>query len=640
MTADPAADAVTGGTRLFSGAANGSSMASQARAAMPPRLPPIEDATKLGPYRLLGELGEGGMGRVFRAEHTLIGRTVAIKILNAEVAGDPDVQSRFFMEARIVNEIHHPNIVEVTDFGTSAGRPFIVMEYLQGQTLTMRVEQDGALEEATAIRIARQIASALGAVHERGIVHRDLKPDNIFLSNHLDYPDFVKILDFGIAKFLRRDEAQRHHTQTGTVIGTPAYMSPEQCLGDVALDLRTDIYSLGVVLFQMVTGLPPFQAEGVGRLMLAQIQDAPPSAGVSRGLDAIIARALSKQPSARFASMREMRDALGALEDPRSPSIPNLPKLVPPTIALRPRLPVHPGRTIVDAPRAVIVPAPNPDERLPALLRARIAEIEPPALKPLHAAALALAQSPGFSFPAALDLVRQDARLGGLILRMANLEPYGGRAPALGIGQAIARVGAFGLCLAVVEQAARAVIDAQSPRATTLFRRPWQHALASGFIARRLAQSALPKDEPAYAYLSALLRDVGRPLVVDVIDSIERVARMDRATYRQPFSEGAVLDGVDACHQVVGERLAKAWGLPAPVIDSLSPDTKTPGGMRLKMVARLAGALADGETFYLRREDLERAEEALNAARAPLRLNDTSILQASKSVREWVAARG
>jgi eukaryotic-like serine/threonine-protein kinase len=302
---------------------------------MPPMLAPTEDATQLGPYRLLGELGAGGMARVFRAEHTPAGRTVAIKILNAAVAGDPDVQSRFFMEARIVNEIHHPNIVEVTDFGISRGRPFIVMEYLQGQTLTRRVERDGALPEATAIRIARQIAAALRAVHERGIVHRDLKPDNIFLSNHLDHPDFVKILDFGIAKFLSRDESQTHHTQTGTVIGTPAYMSPEQCLGDVALDLRTDIYSLGVVLFQMVTGLPPFQAEGVGRLMLAQIQDAPPRAGVSRGLDAIIARALAKQPSARFASMREMRDALGALANPRSPSIP---KLLPPSIARFPRM--------------------------------------------------------------------------------------------------------------------------------------------------------------------------------------------------------------------------------------------------------------------------------------------------------------
>jgi len=626
---------MTEGTRLFSDAPGSPPFARQRRRAMPPRPAPTDDARNLGPYRLLGELGEGGTGRVFRAEHTPIGRTVAIKVLNAEAAGDPDVLARFFMEARIVNEIHHPNIVEVTDFGTSTGRPFIVMEYLQGQTLTMRLEQDGALPEPTAIRIAQQIASALRAVHERGFVHRDLKADNIFLSNHLGYPDFVKVLDFGIAKFLGRDGSQRHHTQTGTVMGTPAYMSPEQCLGDVALDLRTDVYSLGVVLFQMVTGLLPFQAEGVGRLMLAQVQDAPPRAGASRGLDAIIARALAKQPSARFASMREMRDALGALKSRRSSSVP---KPLPPGTARRPPLPRVLIRTLVDAPRTVIAPSPNPDQRLPELLCARLAKVDLPALEPLHAAALAMAQSPGFSSPAALELVRQDARLGAVILRMANLEPYGGRAPAVGLGQAIARVGAFGLGLAVVQQAAQAVFDAQSPRAASLFHRPWQHALASGFIARRLAQIALPQDEPAHGYLSALLRDVGRPLAVDLIDSIEQSARMDRATDRQPFSEGAVLESVEACHQVLGARLANAWRLPVPVVDSLSSDSKTPGGTRLKMLSRLAGALADRETFYLRRQDLERAEETLNAARAPLRLNDTSLLQASKNVREWVAA--
>jgi serine/threonine protein kinase len=594
-------------------------------------LPAQDDpADRLGPYRLLGELGEGGMGRVYRAVHTVIGRPVAIKILNAEVADDPEVQSRFFMEARIVNEIHHPNIVEVTDFGTSAGRPFIVMEYLKGETLTSRVEKAGALQEGVAIRIGRQIASALGAVHERGIVHRDLKPDNIFLSNHLDYPDFVKILDFGIAKFLRRDQAQQHHTQTGTVIGTPAYMSPEQCLGDVTLDLRSDIYSLGVVLFEMMTGHPPFEADGMGRLMLAQIQDPPPSAGASPGLDAIIERALSKQPAARFASMQEMRDALGALESPGTPSIPRLPA---PTFTPRSPGSVLPGRTVIDPPS-------SPDERLSELVRARIAELDPPALTPLHAAALAMAQSPGFSFPAALDLVRSDARLCALIVRMANLEPYGGRAPAIGVGQAIARVGALGICLAVVELGARAIVDRQCARAAALFRRPWQHALASGFIARRLTQLALPTSEPVYAYLSALLRDVGRPLVVDAVDEIERIARNDRTTNRKPFSEGAVLESVEAHHSGLAARLAGAWGLPAPVTDSLLSDAKTPGGARLKMVARLAGALADSETFYMRREDIERADDTLNATRAPLRLDESSILHACKGVREWVAARG
>ncbi len=594
----------------------------------------------LGPYRILDELGEGGMARVFRAEHTLIGRVVAIKTLNPEVASDPSVRSRFFMEARIVNEIHHPNIVEVTDFGTSAEQPFIVMEYLQGETLSARVHHDGALQEATAIRIARQIASALGAVHERGIVHRDLKPDNVFLSNHLDYPDFVKILDFGIAKFLQTDQASKQHTQLGTVVGTPAYMSPEQCLGDIGLDLRSDIYSLGVVLFQMVTGHPPFQSEGIGRLMLAHIQDPPPSAGVSAGLDAVIERALAKNPADRFASMREMRDALGALME--TPSVPKILALRPPTTVLPPaKAPLTLARTPIDpAARTTIDPAPRLATRLADLVAARVEAFEPPALTPLQAAALAMAQSSGFSFPAALDLLRADARLGNLVVRMANLEPYGGRAPAIGVAQAISRLGALGVAQAVIEQAARPHIEGATARASLLFRRPWQHALASALIARRLTHAALPKHEPAYAYLTGLLRDIGRPLAAGLVDDIERAARFDRTRGRQALSDAIVLEMVEAHHQTLAERVARAWGLPPAVIAALSPDSVTPIGASLEMVARLAGALADTEMFYLRREDLDHAEATIAATRAPLRLDEATVTEARRRVREWVAARG
>ena len=236
----------------------------------------------LGNYRISKLLGQGGMGSVYLGEHLLIGRKVAVKVLDPQVASHPEVVSRFFVEARAVNEIRHPNIVEVTDLGTHEGRPFIVMEYLQGETIEDRIARVKRLDPEDCVAIVRQVASALGAAHQVGMVHRDLKPANIMLCDHPDYPDFVKVLDFGIAKLLRATHPARHQTVLGSLLGTPGYMSPEQCLGDVQLDHRSDIYSLGVILFLIVSGRPPFQDDTFGRLIMAHVQPAPAQAGGDR----------------------------------------------------------------------------------------------------------------------------------------------------------------------------------------------------------------------------------------------------------------------------------------------------------------------------------------------------------------------
>lgn len=269
----------------------------------------------LGSFRVLSLLGEGGMGRVYLAEHVLIGRRAAIKVLAADIAAKEDLVSRFFTEARAVNDIRHPNIVEVTDFGTFGNQPYIVMELLDGETLEQRLLRVSTLDPATAVRVVAQVAAAVGAGHDHDMVHRDLKPANIFLRNHPDYPDFVKVLDFGIAKLVARDRNVQHHTEMGAIIGTPAYMSPEQCLGDTHLDYRSDIYSLGVVLYQMVTGRLPFTAETAGRLIMSHVQETPPppqsiNPAVSPATSAIILRAMAKKPEQRFTSMRELRDAI------------------------------------------------------------------------------------------------------------------------------------------------------------------------------------------------------------------------------------------------------------------------------------------------------------------------------------------
>jgi eukaryotic-like serine/threonine-protein kinase len=271
---------------------------------------------RVGNYVIKQLLGEGGMGEVYLAEHPTIGKRVALKVLHSELSSKEEVVTRFFHEAKAVNDIGHPNIVDIQDYGTldSARGPvvYLVMELLQGKTLTQVIRATPQLDERRAVRITHQIADALAASHERGIIHRDLKPDNVMLITRGRDEDFVKLLDFGIAKV----KGTMSKTRTGMVIGTPAYMSPEQCEGRPTIDHRTDIYALGIVLYEMLTGRVPFIGESYGELLVKHIMEAPPPpttlrAGLTPHLEMVILRALMKQPADRFESMRELANALG-----------------------------------------------------------------------------------------------------------------------------------------------------------------------------------------------------------------------------------------------------------------------------------------------------------------------------------------
>jgi serine/threonine protein kinase len=271
----------------------------------------------IGNYRVVAELGKGGMGMVYRAEHTQLGRPAALKMLLPQLSSDSGIVQRFFNEARAASAIDHPGIVQVYDFGTHTdGRAYIVMELLKGESLEHRLQR-GSLSPVDGATILAQTSAALAAAHARGIVHRDLKPDNIFLvPNELVQSGIqVKLLDFGIAK-LADEQTAGLKTQTGAMMGTPAYMSPEQCMGKSDLDHRTDIYSLGCILFHVLCGRPPFTSEhGTGMMIAAHIRDAAPdprtfNASIPPQLVAIIQRCLEKEPSARFQSAAELRNAL------------------------------------------------------------------------------------------------------------------------------------------------------------------------------------------------------------------------------------------------------------------------------------------------------------------------------------------
>ena len=265
-------------------------------------------------YHVLSKLGEGGMGRVYLAEHVRMGRRCAVKVMNPMLLYDPDSVSRFNREAANASGINHPNVVAIYDFGESGDLVYLAMEFVEGESLAALLEREKVLPQRRAAEIARQVADGLSAAHELGIVHRDLKPDNVMLSRSRSGKDVVKVVDFGIAKATRG--GKQTVTRTGYIVGTPAYMSPEQILGD-ALDPRSDIYSLGCMLYEMLTGRRAF-ADSSGEVSIRQrLSEAPPrprrvKQGLSPKLDGIVTRAMARVPDQRFQSAADIRDALAA----------------------------------------------------------------------------------------------------------------------------------------------------------------------------------------------------------------------------------------------------------------------------------------------------------------------------------------
>ncbi len=275
----------------------------------------LKPGTTVGEYRIERKIGEGGFGAVYSAVHPVIGKSAAIKILSPQFSADPVMVSRFISEARAVNQIRHRGIIDIFAFGKlDDGRQYYIMELLEGKTLEEYLRERGRLRPAEALPILRQVARALDAAHAAGIAHRDLKPENIFLVFDEDGTIMPKLLDFGIAKLL--GDSQQSKTRTGTPMGTPLYMSPEQCRGK-QVDHRTDIYSFGIMTHVMITGQPVFSGEDIMDVMMAQVGSTPPSASsvcpdIPHALDAPILRMLAKEADARPQTLGAAVDELVA----------------------------------------------------------------------------------------------------------------------------------------------------------------------------------------------------------------------------------------------------------------------------------------------------------------------------------------
>jgi putative nucleotidyltransferase with HDIG domain len=603
-------------------------------------------------YKVLSELGSGGLGTVYAAEHVVIGRKAALKVLKPEIARDQAMVQRFLVEARAVGAIRHPNIVDVSDYGQADGHFIIVMELLEGETLAQRLEREGQLAEATALRLLTQLASALGAAHERSIVHRDLKPENIFLTSYPDYPDFVKVLDFGVAKLLG-GTSKSVKTSPGLIIGTPAYMSPEQCLGDDALDLRSDVYSLGVVAYRLVTGQVPFE----GNLM-QQLQGhltrppRPPrelAPELSPALEQVVLRCLAKAPADRFPTMQALRDALTGMggrsplafspEEAAGPrrsqpaSAPAGAKPAPPPASAPPP---DSRRAATRASGDTRVGAPRSDEqerqqavavatRMRDIISKRLQSdsLQLPTVPEVAVRCLELAHNPDVTFAALSQVIERDPFIASRVVRMSNSPLYGGLARITTIDGAVSRLGISTLVSLLQELAAEQVFTSKDPTIRNAFRGIWEHCLGVAHLSRDLA-ALVGHLSPNTAYLAGLFHDIGKPIVAALLLEVERnlpggKVFLDSGVWRRV---------VDECHRDVGATIAFRWYLPREVATAVAEldwyDLKL-GRHSAANVVRLANALCQREGLDVKAADPRDLARVVVQGMQVLRLSEEQV---------------
>ncbi len=272
-----------------------------------------DEARKFGQYVLREKLGSGGMGQVYRAEHVLLRRPSALKLIRPERAGDPEMLRRFEREVQTTATLTHPNTVHVFDYGRTAdGTFYYVMEYLPGLTLEELVRRHGPLASDRAIHFLRQICAALGEAHARGLTHRDIKPGNVLVCERGGVFDVAKVLDFGLVRVPTGEDIDGTLTREGTVAGTPAYMSPEQAGGDSGIDPRSDLYSVGALAYFLLSGRPPFADRSAARMLAAHLHEPPGAlpAEVSPVLADVVMRCLAKKPSERWPTASSLEAAL------------------------------------------------------------------------------------------------------------------------------------------------------------------------------------------------------------------------------------------------------------------------------------------------------------------------------------------
>ncbi|MBX7113126.1 MAG: protein kinase [Myxococcaceae bacterium] len=368
-------------------------------------------------FQIEGHLASGGMGDVYRAAHIYLKRPIALKLLKRSFAGDQDMWARFQREAELVSQLESPFIVRVFDFGrTSSGQPFLAMELVDGITLDQLLEREKQLTPERAITLMTQVCEGLHEAHAMGIIHRDLKPPNIILGKRRDGSEVAKILDFGIARLADTTQQQASLTQMGMVVGTPAYLAPEQALADV-LDARTDIYALGCVLFELLTGRPPFVTENLQKLVAMHLTEAPPDPVALRpslaeypALCAAVLKALQKDRTQRFQDIRAFAQGIAAktmipaVPPPSAPPPPASAPQPPPSVPQPPPSLPAPFASLPAPPSEPTAPAGPPSTAAPVLPSAPTApQVSAAPLPPAPVPVAVAAPAPAAASPSAFD---------------------------------------------------------------------------------------------------------------------------------------------------------------------------------------------------------------------------------------------
>jgi HD-like signal output (HDOD) protein/tRNA A-37 threonylcarbamoyl transferase component Bud32 len=530
----------------------------------------------LGRYRLVTELGSGGMGAVYYGEHVSIGRRAAVKVLDPALGADEEVIERFFTEARAINALHHPNIVEVIDLAHEGEFHYLVMELLEGETLGARLERVKRLELAALVAIARPVASALEAVHAKGMVHRDLKPENIFLARDGQGRERPTLLDFGVVKVADGDTPGR--TRAGLLLGTPAYMSPEQCAGLAQVDARSDVYSFGAVAYEAITGRRPFVRGNVLAVLSAHQCETPlaPSRLVpelSTRVSSVILRALAKSPDERYASAVEFAEELArAAED---------------SVTRDRRL-----------QRKRITQTRNVGSKLAEIVGQRIAQgtLALPSMPEVCAQCLELLRVEPALLAEVADRVCRDPLLAARILTVAR--PRDG-ARVADVETALERLGVEAIRAILAEMAARQVFVSRDPRLRERLRAIWERSIALSLAAARLVDEVETTITRGEAQSAGLLAEIGHPILAALLLDVERSSSPKEGEEGSWITDEVFAAVVAEHGGPVGAKVATQWGLDPEIvrtIEGLDEWDDEPGTLR--DLVRLAAELAS-EAGYL-----------------------------------------
>ena len=556
--------------------------------------------TLVGGYRVVTELGRGPTGMVYYAEHPGIGRRAAIKVLAPEYSEDARLD-RFLTHLKVASGIRHPNIVDVLDVGrmpasatVKLGQPaatgdvtFVVMEMLEGESLDERLEREETLDEDTVARLLVQVASAVGAAHERGLTHAALKPANIFITNSVDYPDFVKVLDFGAAILRPEGDAS-----------LAPYRAPELASG-TPTSPTSDIYAVGALAYEMLAGSPPWTSDRAiadGEPLLPPMPLHERRAGVSRALSDVIMRALVSDPDDRWPDMRTFRRAIEKLHaaTPAGAAVSSVTRTYLP----------HPARVLseVEVERTERVQARKVGKALSTIILRRMNEnrLQLPSMPLIALKALDVLRDPNVTFADLARVIEQDPVIAARVLRVVNSAAYARRDPVTRLEQAVSQIGVKPMRILLVELAACQVFTSRSAGIRQMFQQIWDHCLAVGSLSRALAARLTPRIEPDVAYLAGLLHDIGKPIVAGLLLEAERklIEELDIPWMTETLWKKTVAES----HRGVGAAVATSWNLPPTIAEAiLRCDAYDPneGPHALGNLVRFANTLAKREGIYV-----------------------------------------